>query len=128
MTLSDDIKSACVSAVTALSESGWQWSKRTSKWDAAPAYGTAADLNVVATQYATSIEPGEDDETEYQSVSLRVADDGTSDMPQVGDKLTNAAGVDWIVKALLSAAYGSRRYLAESGERRTFGPQRGRVR
>ena len=128
MTLSDDIKSACVSAVTELSESGWQWAKRTSAWDAAPAYAEATDLNVVATQYATSVESGKDDEKEYQSVSLRVADDGVSDMPQVGDKVTNAAGVDWIVEALLSAAYGSRRYLAESGERRTFGPQRGRVR
>ena len=128
MTLAADIRTACAGAVTALSESGWQWAKRTSAWDAAPTYADATDLNVVATQYATSVEPGEDDETEYQSVSLRVADDGDSDMPQVGDKVINAAGVDWIIKALLSAAYGSRRYLAESGERRTFGPQRGRVR
>ncbi len=127
MTLAADIRSACAGAVTALSDSGWMWAARTSAWDAAPAYGTAVALPVLATQYSQVIGQADSDETVSHSVMVRVADDGSSSMPMIGDKLTNAAGIDFVVTQLVSAAYGSRRYMAEAGVRLTIGPQRGRV-
>jgi hypothetical protein len=128
VSLVDDIRSACAGVVAELAESGWQWAARTSDWDAAsPTFGTSADLPVLATAYSARREEGSNEAYEIATVSLRVADDGVSSMPKVGDKVVNAAGVDWVVVQLMSGAYGSRRYLAESIERQAMGDPRGRV-
>jgi len=118
MTLADDIKAACQTAVTELADSGWSW-------------GTAVDgpwvaLAVVATGTRRQYEDGESSESDYQAMQVRVSD--AAAIPVMRNYLKDPDDNSWIITEVLSGAGGTTAYGISRAIVETLGNSRGRTR
>lgn len=106
---------------------GWTWAACTSAENAgSPTYGTEVSISVLGTGHGIERAEGPRGEHEVDRMQIRVPAYGVASLPDIRDRITDAAGRKWLVVGVVSRDLGTTVYAIEAAAPKIRGMPRGR--